>query len=125
MGRKAKRIQNLKQLAGHLGAVNQTTESIAHLLFKDTRCGIRFSANDKGVVVAGYCEGGVGDCPPHRLEWGFTPEEFDLAVEEADEEGCALWDQTHGCSDCQTEEVDGRKPIDAKCKGCRGTGQVI
>jgi len=125
MGRKAVKIQNLEELAKHVGAAHPTSESVAHRLYKDTSCGVCFYVDDKGVTVSGYCEGDVGDCPPYRLVWGFTPKKFDKAVEDSDKDGCDLWDQTHGCDYCATPLVAGLRPINPKCKKCGGDGQII
>jgi hypothetical protein len=119
------KIQNLQQLAGHLGADQPTPASISRRLYKDTTSGISFAAGKFGVTLAGYCEGDVGDCPLHQLNWGFTTEQFDKAVEQADKDGCDLWNETHGCENCKTEEVDGQKPIDPRCESCHGDGQII
>jgi len=56
---------------------------------------------DKGSVsVAGYCEGTDTDCPDYRLDFPFSALAFDGWVAQADEDGCDLWDDTHGCEDC-------------------------
>ena len=128
-------IESIYSLAEHLSisglAIASPTEAdnlakrIAKRLFKDTRCGIGFYADDGGVTVAGYCEGTDADCPAHRLTYPFTAEAFDAACEEADQEGCDLWDETHGCDDCETTEVDGWKPVDPNCLSCEGSGAII
>lgn len=117
-------IRNLIELGAHLGC-EPTLGSIRRRLYKDTECGIGFSADETGVVVSGYCEGDVGDCPSYHLDWGFTENDFGTALELADKDGCDLWDATHGCEDCNTEEIDGYRPIDPNCKSCGGDGQVI
>lgn len=119
------KIQNLAELALHVGAARPTKESIARRLYKDTTCGIGFHPDDYGVVVSGYCEGDVGDCPTHYLKWGFTAEQFDKAVEQADKDGCDLWEQTHGCDDCSTFVVGNYRPVDPGCSTCQGSGQVL
>lgn len=121
----SKKIRTLAQLADYLGATHNTKESVARRLYKDTNCGIGFHADDKGVSVSGYCEGVDGDCPSYRLKWGFTEKEFDAQVEKADKDGCDMWDKTHGCDHCRTEEVNGYRPIDPKCPECHGGGQII
>ena len=102
----AKWIYNLTDLAHHVGAA--TVNGIAHRLYKDTECGISFLANgDRRVTLTGYCEGSDRWCPPHSLDFPFSKEEFDAAVDEADRDGCDTWDETHGCAECGPEDVNG------------------
>lgn len=86
------RAHTLEDLANHLGASHPTAESIARRLYKDTRCGIGFEANEEGVSVAGYAEGVDAECPDHNLAWPFELSEFDRAVAIADDEGCEMFD---------------------------------
>jgi hypothetical protein len=126
-------IRNLRQLAEHVGAnhtrgsTEELKRSIAHRLYKDTECGISFYTppDGKWVTVSGYCEGSDAEHPSYKLTFPFAAEEFDKAVEKADQDGVDEWDATHGCDDCETEECDGRKPVDPNCKGCGGAGQII
>ena len=110
-------ITSIEELAEHLGT---TPECGARRLYKNTTCGIGFSYGASGVVVVGYCEGTNGDCAPHRLSWGFTAEQFDEAVQRADQDGCDLWDATHGCDDCGCDGA-----VNPGCPTCGGQGVVI
>lgn len=89
---------------------------------------------DKGSVsVAGYCEGTDAGCPDHSLDFPFSPGEFDTMVEAADQDGCDLWDDSHGCEDCATHHgipVEDGVPMDAcpvweACPSCEGHGIVL
>ena len=121
-----KGIYNLRDLHKHVGSMSDdsTDEAckagIARRLYKDTACGIGFSCTERGVTVAGYCEGTDAECAPHVLLFPFKPEEFDAAVQEADADGCALWDDTHGCDECG---LDGA--INADCEECGGEGRIL
>ncbi len=88
-------ICNLDDLAHTIGAGHQTEESIAKRLFKDTECGITFSAHAAGVTVAGFAEGSDAECPPHALDYPFSAEEFEAAITEADTEGCEAFDDAN------------------------------
>ena len=123
-------IRNLNDLAEHVGASSPTRESVARRLFKDTRCGISFYVDDARtyVSVAGYTEGVDATPPPRVLRFPFEEDAFDAAVEAADEDGCALWDETHGCENCGTGEsgvFNGLKPVDPLCETCEGGGAVF
>jgi len=109
------RAFNLADLAAHLCAPRDTAASIAKRLFKDTRCGISFYAYPDGhqALVAGYAEG-AGDayCEPIILAFPIDLDEFDRAVEQADQEGCDLWDEHH-CHACGAE-----KGYEENCESC-------
>lgn len=85
------------------------------------------------VSVAGYCEGTDMECPEHGLDFPFSPGEFYAMVEAADQDGCALWDDTHGCEDCATHlgipVEDGVPaepcPVWKACPSCEGHGIVL
>ena len=94
-------IKNLQDLAAHVSAARdastgatdeETASSIGRRLYKDTECGIGFTAKPNGVEVAGYAEGANAECHDIFLAYPFTGEAFDAAVKQADEEGCALWE---------------------------------
>jgi len=60
-------------------------------VFKYTECGCCFSADEGGVTVAGYSEGSDYDHFPYYLKWGFTIEEYNDALDQADAEGVEEW----------------------------------
>lgn len=116
-------IQNLKELAAEVGA-EEDAKSIARRLYKDTRCGISFWTDGKVVVLSGYCEGTDAECPPREYTFPFEEKVFWEGVEAADQDGCDLWDQTHGCPECG-DEIDGYIPVNPDCESCGGDGIVI
>lgn len=83
-------ITSLADLATHIGC---DPARILRLLFKDTDCGVVFNHDEKGVTVCGYAEGADAECMDHRLDYPFHEAEFWKAVEEADAEGGALWEE--------------------------------
>jgi hypothetical protein len=60
-------------------------------VFKGTECGCVFESDEKGIMVSGYAEGSDAELPMHDLEWGFTIEEFNEALDDADKEGVEEW----------------------------------
>ena len=64
-------------------------------IFKYTECGCVFDADENGVYVAGYAEGSDAELPMHSLNWGFTVEEFNEVLNEADAEGVDEWEQAN------------------------------
>jgi hypothetical protein len=132
------KIQNIQDLASHLGAAWDTEQSIARRLFKDTRCGVSagIEADGTGFRVSGYCEGSDWEHPVHVVSFPCTEKQIDDAVSQADEDGCATWNQTHACEGCYPEgnadewgneflpgEAGG--PINPDCSECGGDGIAL
>ena len=89
-------IRNYADLQSWIGSPD-----VARSLYKYTECGICFTHDEDGVTVAGYAEGADAECQPIRLDYPFTGDAFDAAVEEADADGCAMW---HEWNDGDDEE---------------------
>jgi len=64
-------------------------------IFKYTECGCVFYADENEVYLSGYAEGSDHDLPAHTLKWGFTIDEFNEALNEADAEGVEEWEYTN------------------------------
>ena len=64
-------------------------------VFKYTNCGCVFDADEDGVILIGYAEGSDAWLPPHTLDWGFTMDEFNAALEQADAEGVEEWERAN------------------------------
>ena len=65
------------------------------MVFKYTKCGCIFDADDEGVMIAGYAEGSDAFLPLHDLNWGFTMDEYNAALEQADAEGVEEWERAN------------------------------
>ena len=102
---------------------------ISHTLYKYTDCGICFHSvsEDGPIIVAGYCEGVGIDCDSHELKFPFSADEFWKAVDNADNDGIELWNDTHGCEHCYDglEGEYGYTPIDPNCNHCHGEGVIL
>lgn len=93
-------IQLLDEWAGTVDGIPLADEDHAKqimekYIFKYTECGCTFDANDRGVSVAGYAEGSDAELPRHILSWGFTIEQFNEALNEADAEGVEEWERAN------------------------------
>ena len=91
-------IKNLSDLAAEIGC---KPDCIGKALYKGTQCGICFHEDIVGVQVSGYAEGADAECSTIHLEYPFTAKQFWDAVQEADDEGKAMW---HEWND-QEEEI--------------------
>ena len=60
-------------------------------VFKHTECGCSFTTDDRGVWVGGFAEGSDVELAGYPLRWGFTLEEWNTALEMADEDGVKEW----------------------------------
>jgi len=98
------KIKNCKQLLdGWSGCAygdsvvddEHAQQIMAKYIFKHTECGCCFSADEGGVTVAGYTEGSDYDHFPYYLKWGFTMEEFNNALNDADADGVEEWERVN------------------------------
>ena len=101
------KINNCSELWYEWMGSEETEERALALLekhiFKGTECGCVFGqfysdwkeADPEGIYVGGYAEGSDAELPLHTLKWGFTIEEFNAALDEADKEGVEAWHETN------------------------------
>ena len=94
------KINNCRELlAGMVGSVLQDEMEaqlvLERITFKYTECGCCFSSDEGGVTVAGYSEGSDYDHFPHYLKWGFTIDEYNEALNDADAEGVLEWQRAN------------------------------
>ena len=78
-----------------MAAENIARDLLRRWVFKGTECGCVFESDEKGIIVGGYAEGSDAEIPMYDLEWGFTLEEWDAALDAADKEGCIAWHEAH------------------------------
>jgi len=93
-------IQLLDEWAGTVDGIPLADEDHAKqimekYIFKYTECGCVFDGDDEGVTVCGYAEGSDADLAPYYLKWGFTVEEFNEALNEADIDGVEEWERVN------------------------------
>ena len=89
-------INNNIELWSALIGTHSLTESeaqaaITKAVYKATECGCSFTADTSGVNLSGYAEGSEAELPVHNLNWGFTIEEWNQTMAEADAEGVEEW----------------------------------
>jgi len=86
-------IRSIEQLAAEVGVSGPRKENaIQRALYKATTCGIVTTFTSSSVTVMGYAEGADAECEQHTLTYPFEAQAFWDAVEEADSEGCDLYD---------------------------------
>jgi len=130
------KINNIVDLAAHLGAYEDTEQSIARRVYKDTSCGCGAGVDSEGFFVSGYCEGSDRLHEVYHVAWGCDSDDIDKAIEQADKDGCDTWNETHGCEKCNPDgwcdewgnvgkpgEVGG--PVNPDCPECDGDGIIL
>lgn len=85
-------ITCLEDIAIEIGSA-ATEGSISKALFKATECGITFNHDTCGISLRGYAEGADAECAAIELAYPIAVAQFWEAVDEADDEGCALWNE--------------------------------
>lgn len=113
-----KMIHNIRQLADQVGVPSCFTgdygKAVERAVYKGTECGCTFDHDVNGIEVAGYAEGADAECPTHRLDYPFSVEAFWLTLEDADMEGCALWQEWNE-DDGQPDELQEWHDYDPDC----------
>ena len=119
----------LKMLSHQYGG--ETIEDVERLVvrgvYKYTNYGASCYFPEEGyrVHVAGYVEGTDIDCTVFELTWPFTMEDWWDALTACEEEASEIWDRTHGCDDCGSENELGGIDISPSCPSCKGEGVII
>ena len=89
-------IQLHEQVSGwKVEREDRAIQLMEKMVFNYTKCGCIFDADDEGVMIAGYAEGSDAFLPLHDLNWGFTMDEFNAALEQADAEGVEEWERAN------------------------------
>ena len=90
-------IQLLDEWAGTVEPQDEdhAKQVMEKYIFKYTECGCVFDADEGGVAVCGYAEGSEAELPQHILPWGFTIEQFNDVLNEADAEGVEEWERAN------------------------------
>ena len=94
------KINNCKELLAEQAGIvlqdeDEAKRAIKKNTFKYTECGCVFDADENGVYVAGYAEGSDAELPMNSLNWGFTIEEYNDALDQADAEGVEEWERAN------------------------------
>jgi len=80
-------------------------------------------------AITGYVEGWDGELSPHIIESTrdrpATADDFWRCLNEADGEAGQVWDDTHGCEACGSENEYGNRSINPHCEKCKGQGVII
>jgi hypothetical protein len=69
---------------------------VENAVYKYSECGCSYTSDSAGVSLTGYAEGSNAELPVHGLGWGFTYDEFNETLAEADAEGVAEWHIANG-----------------------------
>lgn len=121
-----KKINNFEEFVEARGFDEKTREDVHRTTYKYSVCGAWIEFNEDSVILGSIVEGvdeGVG---PVVLKYPFELDDFWKMLESVEEESERIWNLTHGCQHCETEDgVLGCKPVDPDCKKCEGEGIII
>jgi hypothetical protein len=87
---------------------------------------VRQPVTHPGVAIGSIVEG-VDQCTEvYELAYPFTLTQFNNALNAVKTSAEAIWNDTHGCEDCDYEESDyGMPRVNPNCPTCKGLGIVI
>ena len=118
---------NLKELLSLRGCGEETFEQLKRNVYKYTSCGAWVSEDEQGVTLGSIVEGVDEGTQTPTLNYPFTIDQFQDALQSVEDEADEIWKATHGCEDCHDEPLWTGKawPINPDCKTCRGEGVII
>ena len=127
-------VNNLQDLLSLRGCGEETLENLQRNVYKYTACGAWVSEGEQGVFLGSIVEGSDQCTMTHNLQYPFTIDQFQDALQAVEDEADEIWKATHGCEDCHDHpQVDewgnenefGAWPINPECKTCEGEGAII
>lgn len=107
---------------------DSTWAHLTHSAYKYTVCGASLYHTDEApgrVIISSIVEGIEQTTESYSLQWPFTPQQIEEALDKVEVEAAELWDVSHGCQDCGPEDVFGNRPINPNCLSCRGSGTIL
>ena len=78
-----------------------------------------------GITVGSIVEGVDQSVAPRSLSYPFRIQEFWDALQEVEDEASQIWNETHGCDDCERGSDTGYNMINPECKTCKGEGVIL
>ena len=127
-------VNNMTDLLSLRGCGEETFGQLKRNVYKYTSCGAWVLMREQGVELGSIVEGVDEGTETHKLNYPFTIDQFQDALQAVEDEAKEIWNATHGCEDCHDEpQVDewgnenefGAWPINPECKSCKGEGAII
>lgn len=117
-------IESKEQFLEELGVDSES--SAKKMIYKGTDCGASLNFDSDGVSVGSIVEGCDHETETHEYHYGgFTLDMFYNGLEMVEEEAKEIWNETHGCRDCDPRFEDELVPVNPECKSCNGEGIII
>jgi hypothetical protein len=109
--------------------LKETSETLDRVVYKGTNCGAWAKIVKKGkdykVSVGSIVEGVDYGTNTYSLTTPFKSKDFWANLVMVEQEAKDIWDDTHGCPKCGSENPDtGCIAINPKCKSCKGEGII-
>ena len=119
-------IHNLQDLLSQRNCGEETFAELKRNIYKYTSCGAWIIETEYGVGLGSIVEGVDEGTQTYELNFPFSIDQFQDALQSVEDEAQEIWNATHGCEDCGDECVDtGYTPINPECKTCEGFGTII
>ena len=125
---------NLRDLLSFRGHGEETFAHLKRNIYKFTACGAWVFEDEQGVGLGSIVEGVDEGTETYKLNYPFTINQFQDALQAVEDEAEEIWKATHGCEDCNdhpqvnewgNETEFGAWPINPECKTCEGEGTII
>ena len=119
-------VNNLQDFLKARMCSEENFEQVKRNTYKYTDCGAWIEEDEKGITVGSIIEGVDWGVVPIKLNYPFQIKEFWNALDEVEKEAKEIWNDTHGCDDCDMEHPEyGTQMINPNCKTCEGEGVII
>ena len=119
-------IHNLQDLLSQRNCGEETFAQLKRSIYKYTSCGAWIIETEYGVELGSIVEGVDEGTQTYALNFPFSIDQFQDALQSVEDEAQEIWNATHGCEDCGDECVHtGYTPINPECKTCEGFGTII
>ncbi len=127
-------VNNLQDLLSQRKCGEETFAQLKRNTYKYTTCGAWIHESDWGIALGSRVEGVAENTETYTLNYPFTIDQFQDALQSVENEAEEIWNDTHGCENCHDEpHVDewgnerefGAWPINPECKTCKGEGTII
>ena len=127
-------VNNLQDLLSLRGCGEETFAQLKRNIYKYTACGAWIIETEYGVGLGSIVEGVDEGTQTYALNYPFTIDQLEDALQAVEDEAAEIWKATHGCEDCHDHpQVDewgnenefGAWPINPDCETCKGEGAII
>ena len=120
-----KKINNFQEFIEARDFGELTPEDVHRNTYKYSVCGAYIDFEDDKILLGSIVEGVDQEVGPLSLRYPFELDEYWEMLQKVEDEAERIWNETHGCQSCDTEEgILGIKAVDPDCDKCGGEGII-